>query len=593
MKSNKYKHIFIILILVFKFYNLNSQNIQLYEQYNGRFDYTFIGNTLNKAENGINVPCEILTSSSSILLLYPNEHIHKAYLYWAGSGPGDFDIKLNEIDITAQRRFTAEQNATALPFFAAFSDVTEIVTQAVANNEINFTVSELDLTEYINDYCFNGTNFGGWAILIVYESDSLPLNQLNIYDGLESVPNAININLGTLNVLDTNNSSIGFIAWEGDRNIAVNETLRFNGNILSRAPLNPADNAFNGTNSITGSSRLYNMDLDIYYLDQFLTVGQQAANVSLTSGQDFVLINTVVTKLNSQLPDASILITAIDNECNSREITVHYSITNFNSTQYLPAQTQYRIYANDFLLLEESLSRNIPIGDRIDYVKTLTIPTNLEENFTLKIVVDEEELIPEIIETNNILTQNIIFRTSYDIPDFSPVVVCNLGFYKANLNTNEILAAINDEYLQRTSLHYTLADAEANYNAIIQDVIEVNGRELFLYVRIENESGCITIKPIPIKIKNCLPTIYNAISTNEDGMNDHFIIEGLKDIFEHYVLEIYNRWGVKIWSGNNKNPLWNGDTKSGKAPAGTYFYILYLNDPDHKKPIQGNLYLTY
>ena len=60
-------------------------------------------------------------------------------------------------------------------------------------------------------------------------------------------------------------AKIGFTAWEGDSNLAVNETLRVNGNIISNPPLNPEENAFNGTNSFTGSSQLYNMDLDFYY----------------------------------------------------------------------------------------------------------------------------------------------------------------------------------------------------------------------------------------------------------------------------------------------------------------------------------------
>ena len=30
----------------------------------------------------------------------------------------------------------------------------------------------------------NKTNFGGWAIIVVYNNNALPLNQLNIYDGL-------------------------------------------------------------------------------------------------------------------------------------------------------------------------------------------------------------------------------------------------------------------------------------------------------------------------------------------------------------------------------------------------------------------------
>ena len=90
------------------------------------------------------------------------------------------------------------------------------------------------------------------------------MNQINIYDGLEAVPDAITIELDNLNVLDVEGAKIGFIAWEGDLSLSINESLRMNGYLLSNPPLNPATNAFNGTNSFTGNSGMHNMDIDVY-----------------------------------------------------------------------------------------------------------------------------------------------------------------------------------------------------------------------------------------------------------------------------------------------------------------------------------------
>ncbi|WP_321538604.1 hypothetical protein [Flavobacterium piscinae] len=92
--------------------------MQLYQQFNGRFDFTFIGNTLNTQENlGIlNSPCIINTFSSAQLDLQPEDTIEKAYLYWAGSGPGDFNIKLNDIDIVPDRTFNLTQSTSGLIF---------------------------------------------------------------------------------------------------------------------------------------------------------------------------------------------------------------------------------------------------------------------------------------------------------------------------------------------------------------------------------------------------------------------------------------------------------------------------------------------
>ena len=267
-----------------------AQDISLFEQFSGRYDYTAIGNTLNSVENGTDGPCEILTSSSADLNLNSNQNIIAAYLYWAGSGNGDFDIALNGTPITAERTFSDAIDATRV-FFAAFADVTDIIS---SQGNTTYTISDFDLTTIIAPFCPTGTNFGGWAITIIYEDGSLALNQLNVYDGLQSVPTFLSITLDNLNVLDNENAKIGFIAWEGDRSLAVNEQLTINGNVISNFPLNPANNAFNGTNSFTGATDLYNMDIDVYNIQNNINIGDTSATIALTSGQDFVMINNII-----------------------------------------------------------------------------------------------------------------------------------------------------------------------------------------------------------------------------------------------------------------------------------------------------------
>src|SRR5690606_10277768 len=65
---------------------LAQEEVVLYQQFNGKYSFTFIGNTLNYAENGLGVPCTIQSSSSAELNLDPDDEIEKAFLYWAGSG---------------------------------------------------------------------------------------------------------------------------------------------------------------------------------------------------------------------------------------------------------------------------------------------------------------------------------------------------------------------------------------------------------------------------------------------------------------------------------------------------------------------------
>ncbi|MFD2433232.1 hypothetical protein ACFSO9_06520 [Mesonia maritima] len=81
------------LLFFLCFLSTIGQDLSLYNQFNGHYDYTAVGNTMNLAENETNIPgqpCTILTQSSADLNLLSTQSLIAAYLYWAGSGSGDF-----------------------------------------------------------------------------------------------------------------------------------------------------------------------------------------------------------------------------------------------------------------------------------------------------------------------------------------------------------------------------------------------------------------------------------------------------------------------------------------------------------------------
>src|SRR5210317_1334336 len=132
--------------------------------------------------------------------------------------------------------------------------------------------------------------------LRLFMRTSLFLNQVNVFDGMDSVSqgdNEITTTLDNLYVLDNIGAKIGFLAWEGDTALANNETLLINGNLISNPPLNPEDNAFNGTNSFTNSSELFNMDIDFYNIEENINPGDTSATITLTSDQDLVMVNNI------------------------------------------------------------------------------------------------------------------------------------------------------------------------------------------------------------------------------------------------------------------------------------------------------------
>lgn len=100
--------------------------------------------------------------------------------------------------------------------------------------------------------------------------------------------------------------------------------------------------------------------------------------------------------------------------------------------------------------------------------------------------------------------------------------------------------------------------------------------------------------------ENC-PTVDfgNVFTPNGDGINDYFAPVNDRNV-QITMIEIYDRWGSKIYSTNsipNINQLWDGRNNAGKeVPEGVYYYyIRYSEDrlPDEipKPPLVGNVTL--
>lgn len=501
-----------LLALLF-FYTLmahSQQDIALYEQFNGRYDFTFIGNTLNQAFNGpdpdtgIWADCTILTSSSANLSLAAGDEIEAAYLYWAGSGTGDYTVSLNGQEVTATIQFPAfVLNTDDIPrdYFSAFADIT---TQVQATGNGTYTLSDLDLTPFINQnvpleenlYCQNGTNFGGWAILVVYKNDNLQLGQVNVYHGLQYVPNSVNITLNYLNIIDNEGASIGFLAWEGDAYLAVSESLKINGITMSNA-LNPATNAFNGTNSYTGATTLYNMDLDLYNLENVVQTGDTFAEIQLQSGQDFVMVNAIAVHVQSILPDATVTAQVIQ-ECDNPTITVNYTIQNNNSTFELPANTPVAIYLNGDLVDVYHTTAALPIDGSESASYTFTVPPGGSNDFQIIIIADDDGTgtgtVVEISETNNSFTYNGSLWIS-PTPEPADVTACAVTDLTGTFNFSAYSQSLKESPTDTVTFYHTLAEAQNNTGIPITNTTayEATTNPETIYVRVTTINGCFGV----------------------------------------------------------------------------------------------------
>jgi gliding motility-associated-like protein len=92
-----------------------------------------------------------------------------------------------------------------------------------------------------------------------------------------------------------------------------------------------------------------------------------------------------------------------------------------------------------------------------------------------------------------------------------------------------------------------------------------------------SDRGCINSDTIEIKF--CCPEdigLPNVITpSTKDGINDFFQFKEGKN-FPNVDLNIYNKWGKKVFHSQDTKFQWDG-TVSGKLEGGTYFWVLDLD----------------
>jgi gliding motility-associated-like protein len=113
--------------------------------------------------------------------------------------------------------------------------------------------------------------------------------------------------------------------------------------------------------------------------------------------------------------------------------------------------------------------------------------------------------------------------------------------------------------------------------------IFVNAGDYHVKLTVSDKGACPSIMYADIHVYEKLVYILpNVFTPNGDGKNDVYTItstgiEGLQG-------EIYDRWGLKLFTWNQKNDGWDGRSPSGGlVPDGVYFYIIKIIPQDRSK----------
>lgn len=195
------------------------------------------------------------------------------------------------------------------------------------------------------------------------------------------------------------------------------------------------------------------------------------------------------------------------------------------------------------------------------------------------------------------ITQDVTVFNNVQINDYNPIMEeCEIGLDSAIFDLTQMSDQITNDANLEFSFFESETDALENTNQILNPNSYTN---LYvtqeIYVRISN-LNCFKIVSFKIVTTLCGIEIFNIITPDGNGLNDTFTITGLYDIYDKHKMNIYNRYGQKIWEGNNTTGPWDGTSNTGLfhsnaiLPTGTYFYVLELNETNIK-PESGYVYL--
>ncbi|MBL7764872.1 MAG: gliding motility-associated C-terminal domain-containing protein, partial [Chitinophagaceae bacterium] len=94
------------------------------------------------------------------------------------------------------------------------------------------------------------------------------------------------------------------------------------------------------------------------------------------------------------------------------------------------------------------------------------------------------------------------------------------------------------------------------------------------YVDITDANGCVIKDTVYIEEGPCCDVAFipNAFSPNGDRNNDEFKVLTTAGV-ELIQLEVYDRWGKRVWSTNDYRRGWDGIYEGKDCPVATYYYV--------------------
>jgi gliding motility-associated-like protein len=140
---------------------------------------------------------------------------------------------------------------------------------------------------------------------------------------------------------------------------------------------------------------------------------------------------------------------------------------------------------------------------------------------------------------------------------------------------NDIDCSVHSAQLHVTGgLFYVWSPAQGLNSAFSADPVASIDNTTTFIVKGTGSNGCYTYDSLSVDVTATGANTFvvpNAFTPNGDGHNDCFGVNHWGDV-QLEEMQIFNRWGVRVFSTRNPSDCWNGTFRGQPQEAGAYPY---------------------
>jgi len=166
----------------------------------------------------------------------------------------------------------------------------------------------------------------------------------------------------------------------------------------------------------------------------------------------------------------------------------------------------------------------------------------------------------------------------------SDSIICELD--EINLYVSAMGGAL-DQYTFNWTGQDIVSGKETDTAKVVSSVAVEGGATVVLSytVDVTDHCGNMVSRTVEVIVQDCDLYVPNVFTPGNDDLNDRLVIANLEK-HPNSSLQIYSRWGIRIYESDNYQNDWNG----GKFSEGVYYYVLQPSDTEIE-PLTGYIQL--